>query len=168
MWKVITLLSVIIIAIAVDLVSKYVLDARLVLDGNEVSAIPHLIDFKLVHNDGAAWGILAGKQAFLIFLAVVFIAIFVWYYIKEKNKTWLLTISVGLLVAGTVGNLFDRIFFGYVRDFLMFDFWKSFPVFNFADVLLCIGVVLFAIYLIVYFVKNKKKVKPEDENGKES
>ena len=73
-----------------------------------------------------------------------------------------------MLVAGTVGNLFDRIFFGYVRDFLMFDFWKSFPVFNFADVLLCIGVVLFAIYLIVYFVKNKKKVKPEDENGKES
>ena len=48
-----------------------------------------------------------------------FVAVFVWYYIKEKHKTWLLTISVGLLMAGCLGNMIDRIFLGYVRDFIL-------------------------------------------------
>ena len=98
-------------------------------------------------------------------------AIFIYYYIKEKNKTWLLNVTFGFLFAGCFGNLYDRMILGYVRDFIQFDFWKSFPVFNFADVALCVGVVLFIIYLIIYFVKsnkNQKKTeksqKPEDKN----
>ena len=57
--------------------------------------------------------------------------------------------------------MIDRIFLGYVRDFIMFDFWKSFPIFNFADIALCVGVALFIIYLIVYFVKTEKVKKEE-------
>ena len=65
---------------------------------------------------------------------------------------------------GCVGNMYDRIFFGYVRDFIQFDFWKSFPIFNFADAILCIGVVLFVIYLIIYLVKSRKNEKVDGEN----
>ena len=165
-WKIGTLIAIAVVLFAVDIVTKYIVDARLASD-EVVTAIPYIIDFKLVHNYGAAWGILAGKQAFLIFLTFLFIAVFLWYFIKEKNKTWLLSIAMGFLFAGCLGNLYDRIFLGYVRDFLMFDFWQTFPVFNFADVALVIGVVLFIVYLIVYFAKKKpaKKEEPKEEQN---
>jgi len=120
-----------------------------------------------VHNFGAAWGMLAGKQVFLIVLTFVFLAVFIWYYVKEKNKSWLFNIAFAFLMAGCFGNLYDRLVLGYVRDFIQFAFWPSFPIFNFADVALCFGVVLFVIYLIIYFVKsnkNKEKIDKGDKN----
>ena len=157
--------AIIIALLALDLVTKYVFDATL---GSEtVVVIPYLFNFKMTYNMGAAWGFLAGKQVFLIVLSIVFLAIFIYYYTKEKNKTWLLNITFGFLIGGCLGNLFDRIFLGYVRDFIQFDFWKSFPIFNFADVALCVGIILFVIYLIVYYVKASKKGKPKIEKPKD-
>ncbi len=163
--------AIIIALLALDLVTKYVFDAT--LSGDEsITIIPYLFNFKLVHNYGAAWGMLSGKQVFLIALTFAFLVIFVCYYIREPNKTWLLNVTFGFLFGGCLGNLYDRMILGYVRDFIQFDFWKSFPVFNFADVALCVGVVLFVVYLIVYYVKNNKKgVKkiytPEDDKKDE-
>lgn len=165
-WIKFSVMMAIIVAILVlDLVTKYVFDVTLA-DGSTIAVIPHLFNFKLAHNYGAAWGVMAGKQIFLIVLSLIFLAIFIFYYIKEKNKTWLLNITFGFLIAGCLGNVYDRIGFGYVRDFIQFDFWQSFPIFNFADIALCVGVVLFVIYLILYFVKQKgkeeKKVNKDD------
>ena len=162
--KICVLIAIVVGILALDLVTKYVLDATL---GDETkSIIPGLFNFKLVHNYGAAWGMLAGKQIFLIVLSIVFLAIFLIYYIKEKNKTWFLSVTFGFLIAGCLGNLFDRVVFGYVRDFIQFDFWKTFPVFNFADVALVFGVIMFLIYLIIYFTKQSKKQKiEENKNG---
>ena len=54
-----------------------------------------------------------------------------------------------------------------MRDFIQFAFWQDFPVFNFADVSLCVGVLMFVIYLILYFVKNRKaKIKIEKNDDK--
>lgn len=161
-WIRFSVMMAIIVAILVlDLVTKYIFDAQLA-DGSTIAVIPYLFNFKLVHNYGAAWGMLAGKQVFLIVLTLIFLGIFIFYYIKEKNKTWLLNITFGFLFAGCLGNLYDRLFLGYVRDFIQFDFWKSFPIFNFADVALTVGVVLFLVYLLVYFLKSKKAQKIED------
>lgn len=156
------MIAIFVAVLCLDLTTKYVFD-EILSDGSSISVIPFLFNFKLVHNYGAAWGVLAGKQVFLIALTIIFIAIFVFYYVKEQNKTWLLNISFGFLFAGCVGNLFDRLFFGYVRDFIQFDFWKSFPIFNFADVALFVGVILFVIYLIIYFVKNRKQSSVKDK-----
>lgn len=161
--KLCVMLSIVAVLLVVDLVTKYVFDAVLA-DGETMKVVPFLFNFKLVHNFGAAWGIMAGKQVFLIGLSIVFLAIFVFYYIKEPNKTWLLNVTFGFLFAGCLGNLYDRIIFGYVRDFIQFDFWQSFPIFNFADVALCLGVVLFVIYLIIYFVKTNKDTKNKESN----
>lgn len=163
------MMAIFVAVLALDLVTKYVFDAKLDV-GETITVIPKVINFSMVHNFGAAWGMLAGKQVFLIVLTIIFMAIFVWYYIKEKNKTWLLNICFGFILAGCVGNLFDRLFFGYVRDMIQFDFWKSFPVFNFADVALCVGLVLFVVYLIVYYVKaakNGKKPAKKDDNNEQ-
>ncbi len=149
------MMAIVVAFLVLDLVTKYVFDAKLD-NGETVSVIPHLFNFRIVHNYGAAWGMLAGKQVFLIVLTFVFLAIFITYYIKEKNKSWLLNITFGFLFAGCLGNLYDRLVFGYVRDMIEFDFWKSFPIFNFADVALSVGVVLLVIYLIIYFVKEYK------------
>lgn len=149
------MMAIIVAFLVLDLVTKYVFDAKLA-GGEAVTVIPHLFNFRIVHNYGAAWGMLAGKQVFLVVLTFVFLAIFIVYYIKEKNKTWLLNITFGFLFAGCLGNLYDRLVFGYVRDMIEFDFWKSFPIFNFADVALSVGVVLLVVYLIVYFVKDHK------------
>ncbi len=166
--KMLVMFAVIAVILTLDLVTKYVFD-DLLANGETVTVIPFLFNFKLVHNYGAAWGLLAGKQVFLIVLSIVFMAIFIFYYIKEPNKSWLLNITFGFLFAGCLGNLYDRLVFGYVRDFIQFDFWQSFPIFNFADVALCIGVVLFIIYLIIYFVKTRKKEKvKEDKNEKDA
>ena len=152
------LLGIVVAILVLDLTTKYVLDATLSFSETK-TIIPYLFNFKLVHNIGAAWGVLAGKQMFLIGLSLVFLSVFIVYYVKEKNKTWLLNITFGFLIGGCLGNLYDRIFIGYVRDFIQFAFWQSFPVFNFADVALTIGVVLFVIYLVLYFVRLKKEEK---------
>lgn len=155
LWIKISVMAAIIVALlTVDLVSKYVLDATLGLE--IVTVIPYLFNFRLVHNMGAAWGILAGKQIFLIVLSFAFLAFFIFYYVKEKNKSWLLTITYGLLIAGCLGNLYDRIVIGYVRDFIQFAFWQTFPIFNFADVFLCVGVAMFVIYLLIGAIKSQK------------
>ena len=158
------MMAIIVAILVVDLVTKYVFDAKLA-GGESVTVIPYLFNFRIVHNYGAAWGMLAGKQVFLIVLTFIFLGIFIFYYIKEKNKSWLLNVTFGFLFAGCLGNLYDRLIFGYVRDMIEFDFWKSFPLFNFADVALSVGVVLLVVYLIIYFVKETKakKVDKRDE-----
>ena len=80
------MMAIFVAVLALDLVTKYVFDAKLDV-GETITVIPKVINFSMVHNFGAAWGMLAGKQVFLIVLTIIFMAIFVWYYIKE-NKVY--------------------------------------------------------------------------------
>ena len=160
----IIVLSVVIVAIlALDLTTKYVFDAMFEEGTGKSLGIFNLI---IVHNHGAAWGIFSGNQVGLVILSLVFLGVFIWFYVVDKKKSWLLTITFAFLCAGCIGNLFDRLVFGYVRDFIQFAFWQSFPVFNFADVFLTFGVVLFAVYLIIYACKKEKKAEVVDAVGK--
>ena len=160
----IVVLSVIIVAIlALDLTTKYIFDAMFEEGTGKSLGIFNLI---IVHNHGAAWGIFSGNQVGLVILSLVFLGIFIWFYVVDKKKSWLLTVTFAFLCAGCIGNLFDRLVFGYVRDFIQFAFWQSFPVFIFADVFLTFGVVLFAVYLIIYACKKEKKAEVVDAVGK--
>lgn len=151
------MMAIIVAILVVDLVTKYVFDAKLA-GGESVTVIPYLFNFRIVHNYGAAWGMLAGKQVFLIVLTFIFLGIFIFYYIKEKNKSWLLNVTFGFLFAGCLGNLYDRLIFGYVRDMIEFDFWKSFPIFNFADVALSVGGCSFGcLFNYLFCQRNKSK-----------
>ena len=96
--------------------------------------------FGNVKNYGAAFGILQGYTTFLIIISLIVFGVCLYYYIKNKN----LRLSLSFIMAGTLGNLIDRIIFGYVRDFIDLKF---FPVFNMADSFNVIGVILI-IYLI--------------------
>ncbi|HIT62008.1 MAG TPA: signal peptidase II [Candidatus Caccovivens faecavium] len=161
--KIIVLSVLIVVVLALDLVTKYVFDG-MYAEGTGVSL--GIFNLIIVHNHGAAWGIFSGNQVGLVILSLVFLAIFIWFYVKDKNKSWLLTITFAFLCAGCIGNLYDRLVFGYVRDFIQFAFWQSFPVFNFADVFLTVGVVMFIIYLLIYAFKKEKKPAVVDTVGK--
>ena len=157
--KIIVLVVLSVAILALDLITKYVI-CGMFAENEGITAIPYLFNIIVVHNEGAAWGILSGNQIGLIILSILLFAFLIWYFVKEKKKSWLLVVSMAFIYGGCIGNLFDRIVFGYVRDFIQFAFWQSFPIFNFADVFLTVGVILFAIYLIIFLVK---KEKSEDE-----
>lgn len=158
--KIIVLVVLSVAILALDLITKYVI-CGMFAENEGITAIPYLFNIIVVHNEGAAWGILSGNQIGLIILSVLLFAFLIWYFVKEKKKSWLLVVSMAFIYGGCIGNLFDRIVFGYVRDFIQFAFWQSFPIFNFADVFLTVGVILFAIYLIIFLVKKEKSEDTE-------
>ena len=132
------------VALAVDLITKH-----LFAEVEYTKVIPYLIAFQTNGgNTGAAFGIFSKSTTFLIGLSAVIVAlmIFVDIMLKVRSKTY--SIGFGLILAGALGNFIDRISLGYVRDFIMFDFWKTFPIFNFADCCVMIGAVLICIHFI--------------------
>lgn len=151
-------LPIFVVLLVGDLLSKHFVDAALML-GAQASFLPGFIDIITVHNEGAAWGMFSGNQVLLIVITLMFVVALVALMFIEKTGNPLFHTALGLVFAGCFGNLIDRLAFGYVRDFLHFEFWESFPVFNIADVCLCIGVVLFAIYFIISLIKGHKKQK---------
>ena len=100
------------------------------------------------HNTGAAWSIFSNKPILIIIISLIaLIIIYRFMYLFKRNKRN--DIAFGLLVGGLMGNLLDRILYGYVRDF--FDFYifgYDYPVFNIADIAIVIGVILLIVAII--------------------
>ncbi|HLC73792.1 MAG TPA: signal peptidase II [Candidatus Nanoarchaeia archaeon] len=98
-------------------------------------------------NTGAAFSLFQGYKLFLILISVIVIFFTLYYFIKIKQQSKKLYISLILILSGTIGNLIDRISFGFVRDFIDLKIW---PIFNLAD---SYNVVAFILILIYYFKK---------------
>lgn len=118
-----------------------------------------LIDLIFVQNTGAAFSILEDYKLFLISFSIVAILLILIYAIKniEKFSTFAVFFA-SMLIAGVGCNLYERIAFGYVRDFLKLNF-IDFPVFNISDIFINISVIA----LIVIIIKNKY-LKNENNN----
>ena len=143
----------IILVLVADLVTKHFL-----FKIEYFNLIPNVVSISgNVKNTGAAWGIFSGKTIVLALVSGLMIsALLVFnHFIKDKNMFY--CISFGFVLGGAVGNLFDRIVFNYVRDFIFLDFWPTFPVFNIADSFLCVGAVMLAIFIL--FMQGKKSEK---------
>ncbi len=147
--------SLIIAILVIDLLSKFF------LYGTYGSVIPYIIGIRDAHglNTGGAWGILGGSMWLLVLFTFVFLVGVVVLEIKWKNFHPLYSVSLSLIVGGAVGNLIDRLFLGGVRDFLYFEFWSSFPTFNFADTALCVGLFLMAIYMLFIYKSSSSNRK---------
>ena len=92
-------------------------------------------------NDGAAFSILKGKRVFFIIMTII-VVFFIVYYLLKNEVYWVEKYSLLLIISGAVGNLIDRIMYGYVIDFLDFIiFGYDFPVFNIADSFITIGAI---------------------------
>jgi signal peptidase II len=130
----------------------------------------HIGDFKLVdltylENRGAIFGSMAGQRWFLVgFTSLVIAAgIFAMFYTLKRSK--FLSTAIMLFVAGGIGNLIDRIRFGYVVDMFEFKF-VHFAIFNFADICVTFAFILVLIYMLFLDRKKDKNAaeeKPENE-----
>lgn len=124
---------------------------------NDIVIIKNFFSLTNIQNSGAALGILSNNIVFLIFVSLVLI----YYVLKEiKNSNERYTvISLVLILGGSIGNLIDRVFRGYVVDYMSFTlFNKSMPVFNFADMLITFGVFML-IFLVIKGGLNANKNK---------
>ena len=110
--------------------------------------IPGVLDFSLVLNAGAAWGMFKGARWAFIVLALAVLALILVYLVKGDGCTSLELIGLGLFLGGTIGNALDRVFRGEVVDFIH-TLFISFPVFNVADCCITIGLALFIIALLL-------------------
>ena len=122
-----------------------------------IEVIPNFFYLTYVENPGAAWGMLSGQRTLFIVLTC-FALYWMFKYLEEADNTWK-QVALVLMIAGALGNFYDRLFLAYVRDMLSFYIFSySFPVFNLADSYLTIGVVMIIIEMIyeeVYHGKNK-------------
>ena len=161
-WLYIVELAVIAVILIADLLSKkYVWNF---LDQNGVQEnVMGLFNLVKVKNEGAGFGIFQGKTIGLTVITfIVVIAICVYLFFALKETEWL-RISLVFITAGGIGNIVDRIAFGYVRDFIQFSFWDSFPVFNVADSFVTVGAFMLVVVLIVMLVQEGKKNQKEFE-----
>ena len=137
-----------------DYITKYFINTNIDL-GATFFSIPYLVDFTYVRNTGAAFSMLSGKLPFLSFISVAFCIAVVIYWIIKKPKHPLLCTALSMMFSGALGNAIDRIFYGYVVDFIAVKF-IDFPVFNIADIAITLGAVFVIIYLI-FFDKDEKE-----------
>lgn len=127
---------------------------------DSINIIDNFFKLTYVRNTGAAWSILSGNRLLLIFISLIALFIIYLYFIKDKKLNKLENVSYGLLVGGILGNLIDRIIYGYVIDYLDFKIINyDFPIFNVADICIVISIILIGITLIVGEVNERNKNK---------
>ena len=161
----IILLVIVLFAVGADQLTKAL------IYGHEMPFIKGFIRFSPVENRGVAWGFLQntnGATVVISIFTVVVIGLMVFLIIKyRKVIPYAAAVPLACVLGGAIGNLIDRVFIGYVRDFICTEFVK-FPVFNVADCFVTCGGIVLA--FVVLFTRSGKefisKVFPEEKQAK--
>lgn len=132
MWLFVLPLAVVIL----DQFSKYIVVENMAL-GESIPIIEEVFHLTYILNPGAAFGMFAHNRLFFIAITVIVIGIIIWARREILASPWEVKAGCGLFLGGAIGNLIDRARQGLVIDFFDFRIW---PVFNIADIAICIGV----------------------------
>lgn len=149
---------ILVLSVAVDQVTKYLAVAH--LTAGEVRLIPGVLHLTYVENRGAAFGMLADHRWVFLVISTVAIAALIVFLIVKRPTDRLLCSSIALIAGGGIGNMIDRTGRGYVVDMINAAF-IDFPVFNVADVCVCVGCGLLILYMILDEVKVRRARKVE-------
>lgn len=131
------------------LVSKYI---------TNITIIPNFISLIYAENDGVAFSMLSGSRIIIIIISIILLSFLTYYmnkdYVSKKKDDILMDVSYGLLFGGILGNLLDRIIRGIVIDYISINIiGYHFPIFNLADVMITIGVII----MIIRTLKSESK-----------
>ncbi len=130
--------------------------AQAALFGGYKTVIPSVFRLIYVENTGMAFGLLPGKQLpLLVITGTALAGLLVWLVLRGGRRPTFENAALWLLLGGALGNFYDRLFLGYVIDFLQIE-WFNFPVFNVADICVCAAFVLLAGYILL-----AKEEKPD-------
>lgn len=120
--------------------------SKLLAYGESLPIIKNVVHMTLVHNTGIAFGFFKDQGIVFIIIPIIAVALLVFniYYYRQNNEALsrMYIVAFSLILGGAIGNLIDRIYFGYVIDFIDFRFW---PVFNVADSAITIGAAIIAV-----------------------
>lgn len=141
-------LVIILLGIILDRITKiWAINAL----NNEIVIIKGFFSFSYLENRGAAFGILQNKLILLTVITLAVVCGMIYYMIvKKPSSTWL-KISLSLIISGAIGNMIDRVYYKYVVDFIMLHYYDRyyFPTFNVADIMVVVGTILLAVYVIL-------------------
>lgn len=137
------------ITFIIDFISKILVKSNLILY-KQIAVIDNFLYLTYTNNYGAAFSILKNSKIFLIIIGLIILIYLVLYIKKQEPKKVIEIIAYGLLIGGILGNLYDRVVYGYVIDFLDFYiFGYDFAIFNIADVSIVIAIILLFINTIL-------------------
>lgn len=149
--------------VALDQVTKYLVRSNLEF-GQIWMPWSWLLPYaRIIHinNTGAAFGLFKGANSIFMILAVIVSGAIVYYFPSVSRKDWVVRLALSMQLAGALGNLIDRIFFGHVTDFVSVG---NFAVFNVADASITVGV---AVLLIGMWLQDKRDKKSNLSAGSE-
>ena len=139
----------------VDFITKILVDSNMRI-GEKINVIDGFFSLTYIRNKGMAWGMLENHRWVFILGTVVIVSLMIIYIVKNKNAHLTGKLGISLSVAGACGNLVDRLFYkDGVIDFFCTEF-MDFPIFNVADISVCVGMGILVIY-ILFFEQNKKE-----------
>ena len=150
------------VLVIIDQIIKYFVSAYLQPVGS-VSVIDNLFSLTYVENKGVAFGMFSDMRWVFVALTSVLLAIIIFYMFKKRPKGKFFYICAALIIGGGIGNLIDRIFYGYVIDYLSLSFFP--PVCNFADYCITAGTIMLVIYLLFFsdILDSTKKAKIKND-----
>ena len=128
-----------------DQAVKHIIRTTMV-EGQSIPVIANMFHITYIENPGAAFGILANQRLLFLVMTVLIVGVMLYLYASLSNKKSLTAISLGFVVSGAIGNFIDRFMQGTVTDFLDFRIW---PVFNIADICICVGLALICYFVII-------------------
>ena len=122
--------------------------------------IENFLDFTYVQNTGAAFGIGANNMASFIVVNLIILGLVIRFLVTQIERMNIWTeIPIILILAGGSGNLIDRIFKGFVVDFIDINNWIVLPVFNLGDIYITLGWLLFLAITIINYIRSQKEGK---------
>ena len=154
-------LAVTFCGVLLDLITKWIIFKNFKDVGRYV-IIPNFLGIIYSKNEGIVFGFAQGKSDILIFFSIAAIIAIFWFYKNFDRSRLFPNIAFGMILSGAIGNLWDRIFYHYVRDFIDVHLGMKYhwPTFNIADSLICIGVGL--LFYETLFIK--KQDSPSNQN----
>ncbi len=145
----------VIVLLGIDLLLKYLVSTYL----TTVNIIDNFFSLTYVLNDGAAFSLFASRTYLLILIALICL-FFIIYELKNNLDDRMLSIGYSLALAGLLGNFLDRLIDGYIIDYLSFKILGyNYPIFNFADILIVVGIVIVIIKEILKERGKKNEVR---------
>ncbi len=145
-WSLIVLLGVVL-----DQAVKLLVRSTMTLN-ETIPVIDGFFDIYYITNTGGAWSILSNYTWVLTMVSCLMVVFMVSYMFSTRDK--FVKLGLSLVIGGAVGNLIDRIVFGKVVDYLAFDiFGYDFPTFNVADMMVVVGTISLAVYIVFFYDK---------------